>query len=242
MTEGTDITRREAIARTALLVGGTLAAAHLAGAGESTAWATAVHPDWKARTLSASQRDLVATIAEHIIPATDTPGARAAGVDRFVDVILTDYYKAPERERFLTGLTDVDARAQKAHGKTFLASTPAQQLALLRSMDAESYPPQNVLAKAEPLTSERAKMRDSLARQSSTSTTISDPTRASADAGANDTARRELERGWFFRRIKELTLLGYYTSEAGAMQELKVNPMGIYRGDIPYRSIGHSWA
>ena len=42
--------------------------------------------------------------------------------------------------------------------------------------------------------------------------------------------------------MKELTLLGYYTSEAGAMSELKVNPMGVYRGDIPYRSIGHSWA
>lgn len=241
MTEGHDITRREAIARTALLVGGTLAAAHLAGA-ESTAWATATAPSWRTRTLSGPQSDLVATIAEHIIPATDTPGARAAGVDRFVDVILSDYYKPDERQRFLTGLADVDARSQKANGKTFMASTPTQQLALLRAMDAESYPPQRVLAKAEPLTSERARMRDSLARQSSTSVTISDPTRASADAGASETARRELEQGWFFRRMKELTLLGYYTSEAGAMKELKVNPMGVYRGDIPYRSVGHSWA
>ena len=42
--------------------------------------------------------------------------------------------------------------------------------------------------------------------------------------------------------MKELTLLGYYTSQSGAMTELKVNPMGIYRADIPYRSVGHSWA
>jgi len=42
--------------------------------------------------------------------------------------------------------------------------------------------------------------------------------------------------------MKELTLLGYYTSEAGAMKELTVNPMGVYRADIPYRSVGHSWA
>jgi hypothetical protein len=42
--------------------------------------------------------------------------------------------------------------------------------------------------------------------------------------------------------MKELTLLGYYTSEVGATQELKVNPMGVYRSDVPYRSIGHSWA
>src|SRR4029078_5592649 len=98
MTEGTDIARREGIARTALLLGGTFAAAHLAGA-ESTAWAAAAGPNWHARTLSSPQSELVATIAEHILPATDTPGARAAGVDKFVDVILTDYYKAEERER-----------------------------------------------------------------------------------------------------------------------------------------------
>jgi gluconate 2-dehydrogenase gamma chain len=241
MTDGNDITRREAISRTAFLLGGTIAAAHLAGA-ESTAWARAAGPSWLARTLTSPQSALVATIAEHIIPTTDTPGARAAGVDRFVDVILTDYYKADERQRFLTGLADVDARSRKANGKAFLQATPAQQLALLRAMDAESFPPQRVLEKAEPLNTERAKMRDSLARQSSTSTTISDPTRASADAGASETARRELEQGWFFRRMKELTLLGYYTSETGAMKELKVNPMGIYRADIPYRSVGHSWA
>ena len=241
MTDETDITRREAIARTALLVGGTLAAAHVAGA-ESPAWAAAASPRWRARTLSSPQSELVATIAEHILPATDTPGARAAGVDRFVDVMLTDHYKAPERERFLAGLADVDARSQTANGKRFLDATPAQQVALLHAMDGESYPPERVLAKAEPLNTERAKMRDSLARQSSTSTTISDPTRASADAGVSETARRELERGWFFRRMKELTLLGYYTSETGAMTELKVNPMGVYRADIPYRSVGHSWA
>jgi gluconate 2-dehydrogenase gamma chain len=241
MTEGNDITRRDAIARTALLLGGTFAAAHLAGA-ESTAWAAAAAPNWRSRTLSSPQSDLVATVAEHIIPATDTPGARAAGVDRFVDVILTDYYKAEERDRFLAGLADLDARSRKVNGQTFLSSTPAQQAALLHAMDAESYPPERVLARAEPLNTERAKMRDSLVRQSSTSTTISDPTRASADAGANETQRRELEKGWFFRRMKELTLLGYYTSNVGAMTELKVNPLGVYRGDIPYRSVGHSWA
>jgi hypothetical protein len=241
MSDGNDITRREAIARAALLVGGTLAAAHLAGA-EGSAWAATTAPNWRARTLDQTQRDVVATVAEHIIPATNTPGARAAGVERFVDVILSDYYKEEERKQFLDGLTDLDDRSRKANGKAFLQASSAQQLALLRAMDAESFPPQRVLAKAEPLTSERARMRDSLARQSSTTVTISDPTRASADAGASDSARRELEQGWFFRRIKELTLLGYYTSEIGAMTELKVNPMGIYRGDIPYRSIGHSWA
>ncbi|PYP77684.1 MAG: hypothetical protein DMD35_14090 [Gemmatimonadetes bacterium] len=241
MSQGNDITRREAVARTALILGGTLAASSLSGV-RGSAWARAAAPDWRAGTLDPDQSELVATIAEHIIPATDTPGARAAGVHRFVDVMLSNYYKEGERKQFLDGLAQLDARARKELGASFVKATPAKQLALLTAIDAESYPSPRVLEKAEPLNSERARMRDSLARQSSTGPTVSDPTRPSADGGGGETARREAERGWFFRRMKELTLLGYYTSEAGAMTELKVNPMGVYRGDIPYRSVGHSWA
>jgi len=191
MSDGNDITRREAVARTALFLGGTLAASNISGV-RGDAWKRAAAPAWRAGTLTADQSELVATIAEHIIPATDTPGARAAGVHRFVDVILSDYYRDDERKRFLDGLAALETRAEKDLGAPFLKATPKQQLDLLTTIDAESYP--------------------------------------------------QSERGWFFRRMKELTLLGYYTSEQGAMAELKVNPMGIYRGDIPYRSIGHSWA
>jgi len=241
MSDGTDITRREAVARTALLLGGTLAVSSISGA-RSDAWLRAAAPDFLAGTLTADQSELVATIAEHIIPATDTPGARAAGVHRFIDVILSDYYQEDERRKFLDGLAQLEARAAKELGTPFMKAGARQQIALLTAIDAESYPPQRVLEKAEPLSSERARMRDSLARQSSTGPTVSDPTRPSADGAGGEATRREAERGWFFRRMKELTLLGYYTSEAGAMTELKVNPMGVYRGDIPYRSIGHAWA
>ena len=238
MSDANDITRREAVARTALLLGGTLAASSLSGA-NGTAWAAATAPGWRARALSADQTELVATIAEHILPATDTPGARAAGVHRFIDAVLASYYKEQERTRFVDGLAQVNARARQAHGTSFLEATASQQVALLTAMDAEAYPPPRVLERAEPLNAERARMRDSLARGSSTGPTVTDPSRAAAGGEA---ARAQTERGWFFRRMKELTLLGYYTSEAGATKELKVNPMGVYRSDIPYRSIGHSWA
>jgi gluconate 2-dehydrogenase gamma chain len=241
MSNGNDVTRREAVARTALLVGGTLAASSLAGV-RGDAWARTTVPGWRAGTLTSGQSELVATIAEHIIPATDTPGARAAGVHRFVDVILTDYYKDEERRRFIDGLAALDARAAKELGAPFLKVTPKQQLALLTKMDAESYPPQRVLEKTEPMNAERVRMRDSLARPSSSGAAVNEPTRPSVDGAEGEAVRREAERGWFFRRMKELTLLGYYTSEQGAMAELKVNPMGVFRGDIPYRSIGHSWA
>ena len=124
MSDGSDITRREAVARTALFLGGTLAASSIAGV-RGDAWARAAAPGWRAGTLTAGQSELVATIAEHIIPATDTPGARAAGVHRFIDVILSDYYKDDERKRFLDGLAQLEARAEKELGAPFMKSTAA---------------------------------------------------------------------------------------------------------------------
>jgi hypothetical protein len=42
--------------------------------------------------------------------------------------------------------------------------------------------------------------------------------------------------------VKELTVVGYYTSELGATRELRVNPMGRFRADVPYASLGTAWA
>ena len=38
----------------------------------------------------------------------------------------------------------------------------------------------------------------------------------------------DVGRQAFFRTLKELVLVGYYTSEVGATQELRVNPMGTW--------------
>jgi hypothetical protein len=238
MTNVNTITRREAIARTAVLLGGTLAASTLAGA-ERAVWAAT--PGWRPRTLTAQQAEMVATIAEHIIPTTDTPGARAAGVHRLVDVLLTDFYGADERTRFLAGLRATNIRAIRAHGAPFLRCTDRQQAELLTALDAEAYPPKEAVAKVEPPLSEMQKMRDSLSRPGSTSAGAVQPPSAAVD-GMPEEVRREMRSGWFFRRMKELTLLGYYTSEVGATKELRVNPMGPYRGDVSYRALGRAWA
>lgn len=53
----------------------------------------------------------------------------------------------------------------------------------------------------------------------------------------------EGERGHFFRQIKELTLVGYYTSEIGATQELRYESVpGPYEGCIPFSTVGRTWA
>src|SRR2546423_7202623 len=62
------------------------------------------------RTLNPHQNETVATIAELIIPKTDTAGAREAGVPAFIDVMLADWADDEQRQTFTAGLPDVDQR------------------------------------------------------------------------------------------------------------------------------------
>ena len=87
------------------------------------------------RTLDPHQNDTVVAMMDQIIPATDTPGAKGARVNEFIDVILTEWADAEERKNFLEGLAGVDKQTNDLFGKNFVDASPAQQVTLLRSMD-----------------------------------------------------------------------------------------------------------
>jgi glucoside 3-dehydrogenase (cytochrome c) hitch-hiker subunit len=87
-------------------------------------------PDWKPKVLTAAQNNEVIALTETIIPATDTPGAKAALVNRFIDEVLAD---APDKQRtaFLGGLAWLTERSRSDYGKDFAAASAAQQTVLL---------------------------------------------------------------------------------------------------------------
>src|SRR5207253_9633496 len=95
------------------------------------------HPggSYSLRTLNPHQNDTVVAMIDQIIPATDTPGAKGARVNEFIDVILTEWADAEERKNFLDGLAGVDKQANDLFAKNFVDASPAQQVTLLRSMD-----------------------------------------------------------------------------------------------------------
>ena len=232
------VDRREALKRVAILLGGALSAPTLAGAfsKEMEAWASTPDAQWVPKTMTRAQADVFATMAEHIIPTTDTPGARAAGVHRYVDALLTQHYADAEKARFLAGLDGVDARSQVRYSKSFLKLTKREQLAILNEMDGEAFPPKSAATMAQQPTP-----RDSAVAPTGVPTAA--PPKSAADAeGLADAVRKELRQPWFWRRTKELTLVGYYTSQVGATQELHITPMGQYKGDVPLKTIGRTWA
>jgi len=87
--------------------------------------------------LDQHQAETVAALVDLIIPETDTPGARAAGVPQFIDLLLGEWASDEERAQFLAGLTDVDTRARTAHGTDFLGATEAQRVEILKALEAE---------------------------------------------------------------------------------------------------------
>lgn len=211
------IDRREALRRAALLLGGALSAptvaALLAGCEAPPRAAGSQH------TFSTDQERLVATIADHIIPTTETPGARDVGVPAFIDAMLVQY-AADDRARFLAGLADVDVRAHRACGRRFVDCAPDARHALLAALDEEAYPHAVAPVAAPGRSDERGQTENATADQR---TTRAHPP--------------------FFRVMKELTLLGYYTSEAGATRELRYARIpGRFDGCVPLATIGRAWS
>jgi hypothetical protein len=124
--------RREAIQRATLLLGGVLSAPLMAGAmgqilntGESVA-------------VTADQSVLLAEVADIIIPTTGTPGAKAAGVEKFIVRVVRDCFEKPEQEKFYAGLAKLDADSQAKFSKGFAALDLAQKNVMLKQSTVDN--------------------------------------------------------------------------------------------------------
>ena len=77
-------------------------------------------------------------VAETILPATKTPGAKAAKVGQFMVVMVNDTYEDKDQKIFHAGIGKLDEASKKATGKSFLEATPEQRTTLLTALDKEA--------------------------------------------------------------------------------------------------------
>lgn len=89
--------------------------------------------EWTPRVLNPRQNETITTLTELIIPQTETPGAKAARVNRFIDAVLQQA-KPADRDSFLRGLAWMDERSRTQFRTDFVAATPAQQTELLTTL------------------------------------------------------------------------------------------------------------
>ncbi|TVR31166.1 MAG: gluconate 2-dehydrogenase subunit 3 family protein [Balneolaceae bacterium] len=186
------IDRKEAIKRTALLMGGVVFAPSILGVLKGCTPST---DRWQPSLFNAKQAALVTALSETIIPAGETPGATDAGVPGFIESMVKDIYTEEQRDLFLEGLASFNEVCEDETGKSFdrLTSEEMFEFASIKNVEAiESEP---------------------------------------------------LEGPQFFLLFKELTMVGFFTSEPGATQVLRYEDIpGIYQACIPFEDVGRTWA
>lgn len=77
-------------------------------------------------------------LAETILPRTDTPGAKDAGVGAFMPVFVTACYTPEEQAVFRDGLIQLEERSQNTFQADFVALAPEQRLELVQELDREA--------------------------------------------------------------------------------------------------------
>ncbi|QNI30675.1 gluconate 2-dehydrogenase subunit 3 family protein [Alloacidobacterium dinghuense] len=121
--------RRELL-RNSLLTMGAAAVTRPAGArifpaGED-AFLELQRADWTPVFLNQQQNETLIVLSEAIIPATDTPGAKAALVNRFLDLVLSVEIEKNQRE-FVESLEWFDTGAQERYKTTFAKLTDGER-------------------------------------------------------------------------------------------------------------------
>lgn len=156
-------------------------------------------------------------VGETILPETKTPGAKAANVGGFMAVMVRDCYAADDQKVFKEGIGKLDEACKKKFNKGFMEADAKQRTELLTELDKE-------------------------AKEYST--------KKNSDAEA-DKLKHKDEKGYkakdvpnhYFTMMKQLTTLGYFTSEVGATKALRYLPVpGKYDGNYPYKKGDRAWA
>ena len=93
-------------------------------------------PNWKPAFLSDPQNETLIALSDVIIPTTETPGAKAALVNRFLDLLLS-IEPAESQRQFTEALASMDTESQKQFGKDFRELAIADQIWLVTPW---SYP------------------------------------------------------------------------------------------------------
>jgi len=124
------LSRRDALLRFGAVMGGTVT-------GSSALLSGCVSPGARpaSELFSVADVDILDTIAETILPATDTPGARDAGVGSFIAIMVADTYTREEKGILFSGVEEIDALCQAEHGVSFMAALPAQRTSLAQHLD-----------------------------------------------------------------------------------------------------------
>ncbi|MBS1564964.1 MAG: gluconate 2-dehydrogenase subunit 3 family protein [Bacteroidetes bacterium] len=180
-------------------------------------------------TFTAEDTAFLDEVADTIIPTTKSPGAKAAKVGQFMTVMVNDCYDADDQKLFHEGIKSLDESSNQKFSKGFMAITPEQRKELLIELDKKSKDEQKTVdEKYNGLTMDQ---RRDLALQQN---------KDGKDPKAEDKRKNPT---YYFILMKQLTLLGYFTSKEGATQALRYVAVPTkFEGTVDYKKGDKAWA
>lgn len=200
--------RREALQRVAMILGGSVIGANLFLEGCTRSASADVSGLFEALTTAR-----LGDLAEAILPATSTPGAKLAGVGEFIPVWVRDCYTEEQQKAFIDGFNQLDKKSVEFKGKPFeeLSAEDRTLVAAALEKEAKAYnEKQNEETKA--YREKNALKQNELYHE------------------------LELPPPHWFTLFKQITMTGFFNSELGCTQALRyVKIPGRYDGDFPYK-------
>lgn len=169
--------------------------------------------DW----LSAESIAYLDEIAETILPRTKTPGAKDAQVGKFMTVMVNDCYEEGDQKAFKEGMDKLNDASKKQYDKLFMEITPQQRKDLLIATDKEAKEYQK-------------KVSDYNSKED-------------AKQVADSNYKKQKMSPHYFTMMKQIALLGFFTSKPGATQALRyIAVPGKFDGNYPYKKGDRAWA
>jgi hypothetical protein len=236
------ISRREAIFRVSGLLGGLsliggsalLTACQKESAGDRAAATGAGTGPFSAQDVA-----FLDEVADTILPTTaKSPGAKAAQTGAFMALMVTDTYDPKDQQVFRDGMKKLDEASQKANKTGFVQATPEQRLALLTQLDREAkdYMDRRAAAGAQARAAEAARPieqapqgeggapKKGVDSNQAEKHLQGDPRQEAAVGSGNANPAAAITADappHYFRMMKELALLGYFTSEIGYTKAMR---------------------
>lgn len=211
--------RREAVRNMAFLMGGALSATTIGVFLDSC---NSPSTKTSGSLFDDNQLKLITEVADVIIPTTSSPGAKAAGVGPFIALMIKDCYPEDAQKAFVKGLDALEVQSKDQFKKSFLEISPAERTQLLSKLREDTI----AATKAE---------QEVLNKQAD-----AQAPKGFAAILPKDKPKTEPR---FFSIIRDLTLLGYFTSEIGATKAMAyVDIPGRYDGCVDLKPGQKVWA
>lgn len=209
--------RRDLLKQIALLTGGVVIGGELFLSGCKTGTKADAG-------FTASHISFLDEVGETIIPATSTPGAKAAQIGEFMKVMVTDCYTEKQQAAFMRGMEELNEACKKMHNQSFMECTPQQRHSLLVSLEKEA---KEFNQKRDEENKAKRKEHD----------------QKNSTLAWKDQTEFEGSPVHYYTMMKQLTLFGFFTSKTGMTETLRhIQVPGKYDGAFPYAKGDKAWA